>query len=404
MRIYIQMVDMDGLYYFLHFIVVFLNFSLASTWGIIQEGWNKEFNGNFSQLSLSWVGSILISFAYASGPLNKTLRSFLGLKSLLMLGNILEFIGLMCASFSQEYWQLILTSGVISGIGISLIYMNIVGIPSQWFYKKRGLSNGIMMSSIGVGGLVFSPVVQLLIEKYNVRWCYRILSIIFIIGNTLAIFLIKNNKKITSITMTKNLFDLSFFKNKKFLIFIIGNFLCVMIYMVPFVYLTRYSEKINISSYSSSIIISIMNGLNAIGRISMGYMGDKYGHINILVISIFLSSLSILLIWLFSTTYILILIFGIIYGFISGSYWSLLVPICGKLTDVSNLINGINIIYFVNFIGYLVGIPIAELIFGLQTNTLNTFLILYCGILMLSASFCYLLLKIFSNKKLFIKV
>jgi hypothetical protein len=62
------------------FIVVFLNFSLASTWGIIQEGWNKEFNGNFSQLSLSWVGSILISFAYASGPLNKLLRSFLGFK------------------------------------------------------------------------------------------------------------------------------------------------------------------------------------------------------------------------------------------------------------------------------------------------------------------------------------
>jgi MFS family permease len=174
--------------------------------------------------------------------------------------------------------------------------------------------------------------------------------------------------------------------------------------MVPFVYLTRYSEKINISSYSSSIIISIMNGLNAIGRISMGYMGDKYGHINILVISIFLSSLSILIIWLFSTTYILILIFAIIYGFISGSYWSLLVPICSKLTDVSNLINGINIIYFVNFIGYLIGIPIAELIFGLQTNTLNTFLILYCGILMLSASFCYLLLKTFSNKKMFIKV
>ncbi|KXS16693.1 hypothetical protein M427DRAFT_31091 [Gonapodya prolifera JEL478] len=54
-----------------------------------------------------------------------------------------------------------LWGSVVSGLGYSCSVVPAVGIPSQWFKEKLGLTTALGLSGMGGGGIVISPVAQL---------------------------------------------------------------------------------------------------------------------------------------------------------------------------------------------------------------------------------------------------
>lgn len=76
-------------------------------------------------------------------------------------------IGVFClvfalemASLANQYWQLLLSQGILFGIGSSLVFIPSIGLPSQWFLAKRGIATGISSAGTGVGAVILSPVGQ----------------------------------------------------------------------------------------------------------------------------------------------------------------------------------------------------------------------------------------------------
>src|SRR5271163_3890956 len=90
---------------------------------------------------------------------------------LLISATFFSSFGLMMTSLCNEYWQFFLAQGIVTGLGLSLTYLNLppgrirladVGrfqtcmlCLNTWFLKKRGLAMGLMVSGSSLGGVIF---------------------------------------------------------------------------------------------------------------------------------------------------------------------------------------------------------------------------------------------------------
>lgn len=72
-----------------------------------------------------------------------------------MIGSFLHVFGLMMASLSTQYYQVLLSQGVCSAIGVSLIFQPANSVIPSWFNKKRGAAYGIVTSGSSIGGVIF---------------------------------------------------------------------------------------------------------------------------------------------------------------------------------------------------------------------------------------------------------
>lgn len=94
-------------------------------------------------------------------------------------------------------------------------------------------------------------------------------------------------------------------------------------------------------SFSDSGLLTILRSAGSLpGRIIPGHFADKLGYFNMMVFVSFLTGVSILCLWLpFDThpSHAGLMVFGVVYGFVSGAYVSLLMPCAAKSGSLETL-------------------------------------------------------------------
>jgi MFS transporter, MCT family, aspergillic acid transporter len=88
-----------------------------------------------------------------------------GPRSLLLGGNSLHVLGLMMASISSTYYQLLLSQGVCSAIGVAAVFQPALNCIVHWFHKKRSVACGIVSSGSSLGGVVLPILVNRLMRE-----------------------------------------------------------------------------------------------------------------------------------------------------------------------------------------------------------------------------------------------
>lgn len=113
---------------------VFQNYYISPSQTILRSKNNSPglvaFVGTLAS-GMTWVGSIFIN------PL-LTRISLSQLRKLCILGGVLMSLGLGLASISSTIWQLLLTQGLLYGIGSSLLYFPIQSSAPEYFNDRRG--------------------------------------------------------------------------------------------------------------------------------------------------------------------------------------------------------------------------------------------------------------------------
>ncbi|KAI7902572.1 major facilitator superfamily domain-containing protein [Cokeromyces recurvatus] len=331
------------------FLAQAISMCTLSSWGVMQDYFDRKiFKGSMDATELSFVGTIGFAFCGLMGPITPFFISLLGTRWVLFFGTILISAGLILASFSTKVWHLYITQSVMHGIGAALLYIVSMSISPQWFIKRRGLAMGIMVSGSGVGGLIMPFVMTALNESLGGAWCYRVLGIISFVISMLATLLLKENPYTSTSTKTKlkEIVDLNICKDPKFIIWCLAGNLSMLSYFIPAFYLPSHATKIGLLPAQGSILVAIFSAVNVIGRIISGYLGDHIGVVNINIIFLFISGLSSLLIWTFANSFATLMIFIIIYGFMSGTVFSLLAPITAEITGMEKYPSGICLYLF----------------------------------------------------------
>src|SRR5436305_6634770 len=124
---------------------------INNSFGIFQTFYENDFLYGTSPSAVSWIGSIQGFLLMFAGVLCGWLLDAGYLRVQLCIGTFLQVFGLMMASLSTKYWQILLSQGFCVGLGAGFLYLPSVVVISQYFSSKIMLTTGIAASGSSVG-------------------------------------------------------------------------------------------------------------------------------------------------------------------------------------------------------------------------------------------------------------
>ena len=119
----------------------------------------------WSITTMSTAVSVNLILYGLTAPFAAALMERFGLRRVTSAGLVLIAAGAGLSVLAQAPWQLILTWGLLIGLGTgSMALVFAATVANAWFVKRRGLVMGILTAGGAAGQLVFLPVVAYLAE------------------------------------------------------------------------------------------------------------------------------------------------------------------------------------------------------------------------------------------------
>lgn len=97
-------------------------------------------------------------------------------RQLVLCGSLILPLAFFISTFVETVPNLMITQGVVFGIGISFTMPPGVVLFGQYFERKRGLANSILKIGGGLGALIYASFLRYLIEEISVDGTILILS------------------------------------------------------------------------------------------------------------------------------------------------------------------------------------------------------------------------------------
>jgi MFS transporter, OFA family, oxalate/formate antiporter len=102
----------------------------------------------------------------------------LGPRKICVLSGIFLGSGYLLMSQINAAWQIYLLYGLLMAAGIGGLWPSLLSTLAKWFKAKRGTVTGIATAGIGVGTMIFPPVLSNFVINYNWRNTYLIIGLL----------------------------------------------------------------------------------------------------------------------------------------------------------------------------------------------------------------------------------
>ena len=239
------------------------------------------------------------------------------------------------------------------GIGMGLLFVAAAPLPNQWFNKRRALAMGICAAGSGVGGVLFSICTNLMIENISLVWAFRITAFCIFFVNSIVILVLKDRIKIISARYRS--FDVSLLRNLGFVSVILWGFLMLFGYVSVMYSLSDFAVSIGLTQQQGSVITGMFSAGVMIGRPTMGFLGDTIGRINLSIICTIGTALTCFFIWMFATSYRVMIFFALIHGMLrkkvlisgamSGVFWTMSTPVAAEVVGLQDLASALSLLW-----------------------------------------------------------
>lgn len=431
------------------FILTGTNFGMINAYGEYQKYYVAHFPKQ-KQSVLTVIGSLQPATVYFFSIFAAKLIHHISPRNALIIGGIIISFSFMMTSICKEVWQLALAQGVVFGLGTSISVLVCFSIPQQWFKKRRAAAIGIMSSGSSIGGVVWPLAVQHLIKQVGFGWANRIIGFIYIPLFAFAALTIRTRKCRPENTngssvsarqsdlenssqqsleikhentpdsqsqsnknwLRRNVFhshfliDWTVLKNYQFLLLLFGTFIGIFALFVPLFFLPSFAVQLsNIKPGVADNILTIINSASVLGRILPGFVGDKIGRLNAFILSVIMSGVFVLALWLPCHGEALLIVLALLFGFSSGAFVSLPPAVIGQLFGVDKIKDRMSLFLLSCFPGSLVGAVIAGSFLPTSAPAGDTSgypkLIIFSGVFFLGSAAVLTIVRITFSRKLF---
>lgn len=365
----------NGLYTIIASIAIQLCLGTAYVWSVFQTGIaNSIFNGDNAKASLAF--SLLLAMLSVGSVIGGKLAVKYSPRLVIIIGGVILSLGFFLASLvtSNIPWMLWVSYGVMGGIGMGFTYTTTIACAQRWYPHKKGLVTGIIVSSLGLGGVIFTPIVESLIKSFGGQGVgepntFMVLSIIFIVVCTVGGIFIKNPPVEVVETTTSNPVktdkkDYSpseIFKHPSFyIVFVTLMFACMGgLMMIGFAKPIAVAKGLVETATIGVLLISVFNSA---GRLLWGIISDKLGRENTIIILLIGTAVSSLFVNL-ATGYWIFVLIGLI-GFFYGGYLSNFALLTADLFGPKHMAANYGFV----LLGFSAGAIIASQIAGYYKN------------------------------------
>ena len=349
-----------------------LNFAF----GVYQELY-ESLDGPFANASaaqIDLIGTLGVSLMTIGAPYASAWTKSYSPRTIISIGAVFFALANVLASFSQTLWQFILTQGFLLGCGTCLTYIPAVTVAPGWFKERRGLAMGIVLSGTGIGGALWAPVLRALNAGIGFRNTLRLtggLSFVLIIGSGWILKwhpAIESQNRLEALPgqsrLRPPLANWQVVRSRMFFAQATGAVLQAAAYYTPVYFISTYARTLGYSSTAGANFIALSNGTSACGKVLLGYIADRYGRLNVLLLCTLLSAVSTLALWLPSTVetdenaamasfagYV------VLYSVTAGAYVSLFPTVLVELFGIQHFASVNGLLYMLRGFGTLVGTP-----------------------------------------------
>ena len=228
----------------------------------------------------------------------------IGPRLLNVVGGLSLGLGFVLSSRVHAPWHFYLSYGLLGGLGFSFLFVSLSSTIPRWFIEKRGLALGILFAGGGVGGLMISPLLQSLIDRYDWRVAFLVLAALACcIILPAALFLRKEPKELglkplgadkagsrterkgegkerpgTDTQEPARDYTLGeALKTKPFWIFAVTIVLALLGVMMAQVNMVPHATDKGVPTATAAVALGLAAAFNALGRLVMGAASDKIG-------------------------------------------------------------------------------------------------------------------------------
>lgn len=351
------------------FIATFTCGEAVWSFGVFFKPMEKEFGWSRALISSGYTGFL---FGYAiSAMATGRLADRYSPRPILFLSACLVGLGISLCSLIQSINQLRFFL-LIGGLGAGGTFSVPTSLVQRWFYKKpqAGLALGVVVAGIGVGALVFLPLVNYLILISGWRNSYLIIGILFFFTIGLSSLIVKRSPAETTIILegaesiptpvrNQGLTTAQILLSPSFIGITFMHCSVSFAFHTVSVHLVPYAIDIGVTPTISAVALGLLGGFSVPGRIISGFIADRVGWQKIIITSLFGLTLFILLLSMVQTVWMLYC-FVLFYGICHGSRIAAHVGILGEFFGMNSLgeIIGITmaIAFFIGaFAPYLAG-------------------------------------------------
>ncbi|OAQ82558.1 monocarboxylate permease-like protein [Purpureocillium lilacinum] len=363
------------------FCTVFASFGWINCIGIFQDYYQHHQLASYSPSTVAWISSTESFMLFFWGPLAGKLTDEFGPRVPILMGSLLHVFGLMMTSISKEYYQILLSQSVCSGLGCSFLFYPSITALGTWFLRHRALAFGIITAGSSIGGVVLPIMVERLVVRVGFGWAMRATAFLF-----LGLLVVGNCTIKSRLPPSRRKFRLADFvtpfSEPAFLLLTIAAFVIYLGAFLPFNFIIVQAKAEGMSTSLANYMVPVVNAASTFGRIIPAHFGDKYGVFNVMILLTILSGISILAVWLPAHSNAPLIVFAAIYGFTSGCTLSIIPAMVASMSDASKLGTRNGSLYGFAAIGVLVGSPIGGAITNAQDGKFSG-LIVFCGICLL---------------------
>ncbi|SSD62147.1 related to Riboflavin transporter MCH5 [Saccharomycodes ludwigii] len=329
-------------------------FGILNTMGVIETYIQQRQLVELNSSTIGWIFSLFSFVNFSTCIFSGTYFDRRGCRALLIGGALLHFAGLFGLASSTKLWMFIVSFSLVCGAANGMLMSPLVSVPSHYFKKKRGQFTAIATTGGSIGGIVFPILLRKMFqltstsdEFYGFKWGIRTLAFLNIFLLTCSVLLVterfhdESDKEKSFLQIyVLNAFDFKAFKNYNYLFCVIGTLFGEMCITCSLTYYGAYCTAVGISDSNAYLLIMLVNIMGIPGRWIPGYISDLYGRFNVAILTLLMLTLITLVAWLPFGGDGLRVMYGvsILYGFTSGSIFSLLPVCCGQISKTEEFV------------------------------------------------------------------
>ena len=303
---------------------LFINIGIWSVVVVLPEI-EREFNSSRASSALPYTFT-LAGFAIGNFVIGSIVDR-IGIAKATIYASLLVSSNFLLCSLSDSL-LIITSSHFFLGLGTAVGFGPLIADITHWFVKRRGIAVAIIASGNYLSGVVWSPLIGIMLSSITWRDIYLIIAIVLpTVVIPFAFLLLNKTTKIKSDT------ENDFYANNTKLLKISGGRLqfllgmagigCCIAMAMPQVHIVAYCVGLGFGATIGASMLSVMLASGIISRIMFGLCADRIGSLNTLILSSALQMISLIFFIPFDgmiSLFVVSAIFGLSQGGIVPSY------------------------------------------------------------------------------------
>jgi MFS family permease len=249
-----------------------------------------------------------------------------GARVVVLLGGLLQGLGLILASRAQSLPVFLAAYGAVAGMAVGAVYVPLTAATASWFTRHRSLAVSLVSAGLALGTTLVAPFARWLIVTHDWRFAMLALGIMAWAVILPAALLLRpapatvGGPATTRSAAAADQADMNLAQALRTPVFwslALANFACCAAHSGPIFHMVSYAADCGVAPLTAATVLGAA-GLAALsGRVICGLLADRAGAKRTLVACLALQAVAISLYLVardLNTLYSVSMLFGFSYG------------------------------------------------------------------------------------------